>query len=394
MNSTATTNTDGVPPVTALDLVNIASVLIDQQDVNDSTDPSTRLFRTGAKAGIVSMCRAATSAINAFGALSLTQQAGPAPADQHGDAQSNQGVAPQSGGPDQHSGASQPTGIIFSNRPHSSKILGEHCAGRIVDITTGVVYEVMVMPGELTCATWDEAKRTIQAAGGDLPTPVEMSMLAKLLGRIAFQESYWVNEKVKFDGDAKESISYFSDGIFDFSDAKDRMSARGVRRVCIGDAADANLDEVDDNTVIVPAPAQTSGNSGQSTVKLPDQLWQAVHAECAILESENVPAHFEAAGALRTSMSAFEEVIAIPTRGSGPDLSDRPDLQAMRAALFEDVEPVTMEAIAAVLDELNGIMDADDEGDTIQTLAPVIKVINGLMLIADPEKLVGAAVQA
>lgn len=46
---------------------------------------------------------------------------------------------------------------------------------------------------------------------------------------------------------------------------------------------------------------------------------------------------------------------------AGPDISDRPDLQAMRAALFEKVEPVTMEAIAAVLDDLNGIMDADDE---------------------------------
>lgn len=292
-----------------------------------------------------------------------------------------------------NSGIVQNPTIILSDRLHSNPIMGEKRAGTVVDIRSGVVYDVMVMPGELENVTWAEAKASITAAGGDLPTPVEMLLLNGLLGRVAFQDSYWVDEKVKFDGDAEDSISYFSDGIFDFSDANDRMSARGVRRVCIGDAADENLVEVDDNTVIVPAPAQPSGISGESTVKLPDQLWQAVHAACAILESENVPAHFEAAGALRTSMSDFEEVIAIPTPGSGPDLSDRPDLQAMRAALFEKVEPVTLEAIATVLDELNGIMDADDEGDTIQTLAPVIKVINGLMLIADVEKLTGGAIK-
>jgi len=344
MNSTATTNIDGVPPVTALDLVNIAGVLIDSVDIDDDPNDSTRTFRTGVKAGIVSMCKASTSAINAFGAQSLAQLAGRAPAEQHGDAQSDQEVARENAGREQRSAPAQLDGLILSSRPHSSKILGEHCAGTIVDITSGVVYEVMAMPGELTCVTWDEAKRAIQAAGGDLPTPIEMSMLGKLLGRLAFRESYWVNEKVKFDGDTEESFSYFSDGGFDFSDAKDRMSARGVRRISIGDVADENLDEVDDNTVVVPAPA--------------------------------IPA--KAATHVRRSNDT----------ASGPDLSDRPDLQQMRTDLLKPVPPLTGQAIVSVLDELNGIKDADDDARLAADVCTrVIDVINGLMLIVDPEQI-------
>ena len=344
-----TTTIDCVSPATAADLDTLAGTLIDSQDIDDNPDDNERIFRAGAKAGIRAMCKSATSAINAFGARSLAQQAGGAPAGQHGDAQSNQAVTSGNGGGEQHPAPPQQARLIFSNRPHSSKILGEHCAGTIVDIATGVVYEVMAMPGELTCVTWDEAKRTIQAAGGDLPTPIEMSMIGKLLGRLAFQESYWVNEKVKFDGDAEESFSYFSDGVFDFSEAKDRMRARGVRRISIGDVADENLDEVEDNTVIVPAPA-VPARAGTSA----SQYWglAAAHASpaapaspalpavpasaasdismlaekmaklvimqrraCDLLEAMGSPVHVEAAGDLRSATGdlwdAVQEQVAI-----------------------------------------------------------------------------------
>jgi hypothetical protein len=237
-----------------------------------------------------------------------------------------------------NSGIVQNPTLILSDRQHSNPILGEECAGTIVDIRTGVVYDVMLMPGELTCVTWAEAKTSINAAGGDLPTPVEMLMLNGLLGRLAFPGSYWTDEKVRFDGDAEDSITYFSDGVFDFSDAADRMSARGVRRISVGDVADENLDEVDDNTVVVPAPAIpakaathvrpglapapeipecleiVAPDSGLTLEKI-GKLVGAQRRACDLLEATGMPAFVEAAGALRSATGdlwdAVQEQVAI-----------------------------------------------------------------------------------
>jgi hypothetical protein len=293
-----------------------------------------------------------------------------------------------------NSGIVQNPTIVLSDRLHSNPIMGEKRAGTVVDIRSGVVYDVMVMPGELENVTWAEAKASITAAGGDLPTPVEMLMLNGLLGRVAFQDSYWVDEKVKFDGDAEDSISYFSDGIFDFSDAEDRMSARGVRRVCIGDAADENLDEVDDNTVIVPAPnaeleIAQDPISGEMEI-MPASL-AGLHAE---LLQKGDRLSIEAASEIRRlRRELFQRDVRVGIMGdtvstTGPDLSDRPDLQQMRADLLTPVPPLTGQKIVSVLDELNGIKDADDDAQLAADVCTrVIDVINGLMLIVDPEQI-------
>lgn len=373
MNSTATTNIDGVAPVTALDLVNIAGVLIDSADIDDNPSESTRTFRTGVKAGIVSMCKAATSAINAFGASSLAQQAGPAPAEQHGDAQSNQAVTPQSDGPEQHPGAAQQAGIILSDRQHASLILGEKRAGSIIDLATGIIYDVMLMPGELSCVTWSEAKAEIRAAGGDLPTRDEMLLLNKLLGSLAFRDDqYWTDEKVTFIGEPGEAISYFSDGYFEITNADDRMHARGVRRISVGDVAHEGADPIDDSYVVVPAPA------------IPAKAGTSADEAAATLQRLD---GYMAASGYDTDHPWRREIAS--ASASGLDLSDRLDLQAMRAALFAPAPPLTVEAVATVLGELVGIIEADDDDHLAAGVCKrVIDVINGLMLIADPEKLV------
>lgn len=347
MNSASTTNIDGMSPVTANDLATLAEVLINSQDIDDNPDESERIFRAGAKAGIRAMCKSVTSAINAFGAQSLVQQAGPAPADQHCDAQSNQAVTHQSGGPDQHFTTSQQATLILSDRQHASLILGEKRAGSIIDIATGIIYDVMLMPGELSCVTWSEAKAEIMAAGGDLPTRDEMLLLNKLLGSLAFRDDqYWTDEKVTFIGEPGEAISYFSDGYFEITNADDRMHARGVRRISVGDVADEGSDPIDDSYVVVPAPTISA----------------------------------KAATHVRQSKCMAS--------ASGPDLSDRPDLQQMRADLLKPVPPLTCQAIVSVLNELNGIKDADDDAQLAAAVCTrVIDVINGLMIIVDPEQL-------
>ncbi len=351
MNNVSTSRLDS--KITARALVKIANALIDDVAGKNPTSENERYLHIGAISGIRDMCAASLDAI------------------------------PKA--PPQRS--HQPGDLALSSIPWSTARLGEQKAGTILDVGTGITYDLMLLPGESEDVTWTQAKAIAAAAGGDLPSTAEMLMLERLLGAAAFKsDAYWTIETARFDGDTEDSIQYFTDGVFDFTVPSDQMSMRGVRRVMVDDGTDSN----DSNNSSTSQPFE---KPGESTVKLPAELWHVVHAACAILESENVPAHFEAAGALRTAMSDFEEVIAIPTPAAGPDLSDRPDLQALRAALFEKVEPVTMEGIAAVLDELNGIMDADDEGDTIKTLAPVIKVINGLILIADMEKLTGGAVE-
>ena len=360
--------------ITPRALRKIANELIDVHAGKPSTTTGIDYASIGAIAGIREMCEATMDAVRAKDPTRVSQ-----------------------GGD-----------IVLSGIPWSTVRLGEQKAGTIMDIGTGIVYDLILLPGESEDLTWAQAKALVTESGGDLPSGAEMLMLERLLGAAAFKsDAYWTIETVRFEGDDQDSIQYFSDGCFDFTEPNDQMSVLGVRRVMVDDGIGSNTSNNSSSSQLSGnseelankqlfeniEELQPSGNSRELTVKLPTALWHVVHAACAILESENVPAHFEAAGALRTAMSDFEEVIAIPTPGSGPDLSDRPDLQAMRAALFEKVEPVTMEAITAVLDELNGIMDADDEGDTIKTLAPVIKVINGLILIADPEKLTGQPVE-
>lgn len=315
MNNTATTNIDGVPPVTALNLVNIAGVLIDSVDIDDNPNESTRMFRTGVKAGIVSMCKASTSAINAFGALSLAKQAGPAPAGQHGDAQSNQAVTPKSDGRDQHPGTAQEANLIFSKLPHANLILGEKRAGSIIDIATGVIYDVMLMPGELECVTWAEAKAEITAAGGDLPTRDEILLLHKLLGSLAFRDhQYWTDEKVKFIGEPNDSISYFCDGWFEITEAADRMHARGVRRICVGDVAHDGADPIDDSYVVVSAPTVltpqeiVSPDSGVTAERMAKLVTMQRRA-CDLLEAMGGPHHIEAAGDLRCATGDLWDVV-------------------------------------------------------------------------------------
>ena len=227
---------------------------------------------------------------------------------------------------------SQGGDLVLSSIPWSTVRLGEQKAGTILDIGAGIVYDLMLLPGESEDLTWAQAKALVIASGGDLPSSAEMLMLERLLGAAAFKsDAYWTIETVRFEGDAQDSIQYFSDGCFDFTEPNDQMRVRGVRRVMVDDGIDSN----------------SSNNSSSS--------------QPSGISGELAP---------------------------GPDLSGRPDLQAMRAALFDPVPPVTMESIAGVLDELNGIKEADDDEQLAAGVCKrVIDLINGLILIADPEQL-------
>jgi hypothetical protein len=65
-------------PLTPGDLVSIAHVLIDAQDIDDNPDDAQLLVRAGIKTGITAMCMAATSALNACGANASSNVFGPA----------------------------------------------------------------------------------------------------------------------------------------------------------------------------------------------------------------------------------------------------------------------------------------------------------------------------
>lgn len=222
--------------------------------------------------------------------------------------------------------------LVLSGIPWSTVRLGEQKAGTILDIGTGIVYDLILLPGKSEGLTWAQAKAIVTAAGGDLPSGAEMMMLERLLGAAAFKsDAYWTIETVRFEGDAEDSIQYFTDGYFDFTVPSDEMSVLGVRRVMVDDG-------IDSNTSNSSSSSHPSGNPGELA--------------------------------------------------PGPDLSDRPDLQRMRADLLKPVPPLTGQAIVSVLDELNDIKDADDDAQLAADVCTrVIDVINGLMLIADTERL-------
>lgn len=299
------TTTAPVAAITSRSLFKIANGLIDEVAGKTSANDTERYLHIGAISGIRDMCAAAMDAI---------PKAPPQLCHQPGD-------------------------LALSGIPWSTVRLGEQKAGTILDIGTGIVYDLMLLPGESEDLTWAQAKATVSASGGDLPSSAEMLMLERLLGAAAFKsDAYWTIETVRFEGDAQDSIQYFADGCFDFTEANDQMSVRGVRRVMVDDG-------INSNTSNSSSSSQPSGNTGELA--------------------------------------------------PGPDLSDLPDLQALRASLFQPVPPVTMEAITGVLDELNGIKEADDDAQLATGVCNrVIDLINGLMLIADPEKLSGVAVRA
>ncbi|MDQ2822065.1 MAG: hypothetical protein M3Y65_16995 [Pseudomonadota bacterium] len=293
MNSQMTT----VPTMTITPRVlrKIANELIDVHAGKPSTAAEIDYASIGAIAGIREMCEATMEAVRAKDPTRVSQ-----------------------GGD-----------LVLSGIPWSTARLGEQKAGTILDIGTGIVYDLMLLPGVSEDVTWAQAKAQVTASGGDLPSGAEMLMLERLLGAAAFKsDAYWTIETVRFEGDDHDSIQYFSDGCFDFTEPNDQMSVRGVRRVMVGDAADSN-------------PGADTG--------------------------------------------------APAAHPPGPDLSDRPDLEALRAEVYKPADPTTIQAIAELYDDLHGIIDADDEGNAAEVCQSVIKVIDGLMIIVDMKKLLACS---
>lgn len=281
--------------ITHRTLRKIANELIDAHAGKPSTTDGVDHGVIGAIAGIREMCEATMDAVRAKDPTHVSQ-----------------------GGD-----------IVLSGIPWSMMRLGEQKAGTILDIGTGITYDLILLPGESEDVTWAQAKSIVVAAGGDLPSGAEMLMLERLLGAATFKsDAYWTIETVRFEGDAEDSIQYFTDGYFDFTVPTDQMSVRGVRRVMVGDAADSK--------------------------------------PCADTGAPAAPA----------------------APAAGPDLSDRPDLQQMRADLLKPVPPLTGQAIVSVLEELNDIKDADDDAQmAAEVCKRAIDVINGLMLIVDQEQI-------
>lgn len=75
---------------------------------------------------------------------------------------------------------------------------------------------------------------------------------------------------------------------------------------------------------------------------------------------------------------------AAAIHGSGPDLSDMPEMQQLRAALLKPVPPVTARDIVEVLEQLDALATAGGQKNVCEF---AIDVINGLMLIVDVEKI-------
>ncbi|WP_332848680.1 hypothetical protein [Massilia sp. S19_KUP03_FR1] len=302
-------------PITAGGLVKIAHELIDNQHGGNNISKNQEWMRAGFKTGVTTMCMSVIEAL-----------------------------------PEWQDGYQRPTpahrnhGLVLSDVSWPAMRVGERKAGTVLDIETGVVYDLMLMPGRLEDVTREQALAILNAAGGDLPSQCEMLMLEKLLGTATFEtDAYWTKEKVKFEGDDHESHSCFVAGYFDFTEPYDEMRARGVRRISIGDVANENLGEVGDNAVIVPAPAvpakavtSASQSWGLATahaspaspaapeVGAPDsgllaekmsRLVTRQRRACDLLEAMGSPQHVEAAGDLRCATGdlwdAVHEQVAI-----------------------------------------------------------------------------------
>jgi hypothetical protein len=147
-------------------------------------------------------------------------------------------------------------GLVFSDLPWSTVRIGERLAGTILDEASGVIYDLMLIPGEMEKVSWPAAKAIALATGGDLPTRHELAILHANLELQFGEKTFWTNEVVQFEGVPGESCSYFSFDLgdcFDFTNQDDSMWALGVRRVPGGDAADLPPEQRPRN--VVPAPA-------------------------------------------------------------------------------------------------------------------------------------------
>lgn len=127
-----------------------------------------------------------------------------------------------------------------TQRPAPNLRPGEIAAGLILDVDTGDIHHLVLMPGELINVTWDQAKAIFTATGGDLPDTCEMTLLnSNLLDEFDIEEQYWSNEVGRMQGDVADTVMYHSfgpDGCFEFTGKDDTMRARGVRRVPIESA--------------------------------------------------------------------------------------------------------------------------------------------------------------
>jgi len=344
-------NAKSTAAITATDLVKMARALVDAQNIGDSNDSpvgnnvgkNQQWFRAGFKTGITTMCMAAMNAIP-----TVRGEAEP-PYPVHGN---------------DH--------LILSDIPWNVTRDGERKAGTLIDIESDVIYDLMLIPGELADVTWDEAKSSLTAAGGDLPSHYEMQALAKYLGTAAFEnDAYWTNVKIKFDGDIEESVSYYLDGSSDFTELNDQMHARGVRRVAVD-------------------CAPTGGERGQFAAldASARQAADAAMAQAAVLQK--LDGYMAASGydddhPWRREIAKVVPMRPAPaSRGHGPDLSDLPEMQQLRAALLKPVPPVTARDVVEVLEQLDALATAGDQKNVCEF---AIDVINGLMLSVDVERL-------
>lgn len=122
-----------------------------------------------------------------------------------------------------------------TQRPAPDLRPGELAAGLILDVDTGNIHHLVLMPGELINVTWGQAKAIFEAAGGDLPDTCEMTLLnSNLLEEFDIEEQYWTNEVGRMQGDVADTVMYHSfgpSGYFEFTGKDDSMRARGVRRL-------------------------------------------------------------------------------------------------------------------------------------------------------------------
>ncbi len=318
--------------VTPLALASMARQLLDSQNIGNSdggpignnVGKDQQWFRAGFMTGITTMCMTAMQAIPTAPGAALS------PLPVHGNVR-----------------------LTLSDVPWDVAIIGERKAGTLIDIESGVIYDLMLMPGELDDVTWEQAKSQLIAAGGDLPSHFEMVVLSQFLGSRAFEsDAYWTNVKIKFGDDAEESVSYFHDGSSDFTELNDQMSARGVRRVAVGNAAD------EDYKLGVPKASDAGVTGALATLRKLDD--------------------YMAASGYGADHPWRREIGSVAEFKSASEIERHHQLQWAELAALAPKVPV--DDIADVLAQLQAIGDADGQKKAIRdTCASARAVIEGLL---------------
>jgi hypothetical protein len=105
-------------------------------------------------------------------------------------------------------------------------------AGLVLGVDGQPDHHLILLPGEVSSVTWEEAKKFAAKAGGELPTRREQALLFANLKREFKPDWYWSSTQHAAT-DAFAWLQFFGSGGQYYGYESARLRARAVRRFAI-----------------------------------------------------------------------------------------------------------------------------------------------------------------